>query len=123
MIWKRKVLASLFVWLLFSASCAWTWELSPGAKAEYEKLRLPDKVRVEGWVSSLPDDEEAESFRELARGALLWSMKKPRGGLTDLIALFSQADQKKSVDPVDVILKTDKGKIILGIRLETDLCT
>jgi|LSQX01.3.fsa_nt_gb hypothetical protein len=121
--WKRKVLASLFVWFLLTASCAWTWDLAPRAKAEYEKLRLPDKVRMEGWFSGLPDSEETESFRELARGTLLWSTKKPRGGLADLIALFSHADQKKSVDPVDVVLKTDKGKIILGIRLETDLCT
>lgn len=88
---KRKVLlAALFVWFLLTASCAWTWDLSPRAKAEYEKLCLPDKVRMEGWFSGLTDSEETESFRELARGTLLWSTKKPRGELADLIVLFSR---------------------------------
>lgn len=120
---KKRVAALLVPCLLLVASSAWAWELSQRSREEYEALRTPDTVRLEGWLSNLRDGEEANSFRELARGTLLWSTKKPRGGLADLVALFDHADQKESADSVDPVLRTERGKVVLGIRLETDLCT
>ncbi len=118
-----KALKGLLLLLLFlSPVKAFAWKLSPASQRDYAQIVSAQKLALEGWLRNLPDDADAYSFRELARGTFLWSLARPRGMLPSLLTFFSEADQSASSDPVELILKTERGEVLLWIRQENESC-
>lgn len=53
------------------------WKLNEASLAEYKKLSTPEKEIASAWLSTLPDKEYMESFKQLVMGLALWSYKEP----------------------------------------------
>lgn len=101
---------------------AFAWKLSPSSQKLYSENISARKLNLECWLRNLPGDADARSFRELARGTFLWAHTRPRGMLPSLLAYFSEADQSLSSDPVELILRTERGETLLWIRQEDESC-
>lgn len=74
-----SLIALIIVLFLSFGTCSWAsdWKLADASLAEYANLNTPEKDAAAKWLSSLPDAQYKESFRQLVMGLVLWSYREP----------------------------------------------
>ena len=91
--------------LLFCAICAHkalAWQLTENTLENYNAIIATNKNALEAWLKAIPDDNDGNSFKQLARGAAYFAEKAPMSEQDDFSnylstfpSLFEQADIPK----------------------------
>jgi hypothetical protein len=92
----------MLLFVIFFAEAALAWQMTDKTLENYDAIIATKKNSLEAWLKAIPDDNDGDSFKQLARGVAYFAEKAPMTEQDDFSAylstfpsLFIQADTAK----------------------------